>query len=152
MVTPTVGQWYRLTNAFTGTNLALNVVNDAGTASSGTIQMAAPGNFSGQFWRLEHNPSTSTSTYALYTLFLGESKRLDVFGDDATKPHLANAGNYSGQIWTISPWGDGTWKLTNAYSGSNMNLDTYSDTKVPFMGAPDHTGQHWTFTPIDPNN
>jgi hypothetical protein len=146
MAAPTLSQWYRLTNAFTGPNLALDVVNDNGSASSGVLQMSSSGNFSGQYWQLTPYPTSSSSTYALFTMFLGANKRLDVYGNDATMPHLGDAGNYSGQIWTISPWGDGTWQLWNQYSGSGLHLDTYSDTKVPFMGDGDHTGQHWTFT------
>ena len=146
MTAPTPSQWYRLTNAFTGPNLALDVVNDNGSASSGVLQMSASGNFSGQYWQLTPYTTSSSSTYALFTMFLGINKRLDVYGNDATKPHLADAGDYSGQIWTISPWGDGTWQLSNQYSGSGLHLDTYSDTKVPFMGDGDHSGQHWTFT------
>jgi hypothetical protein len=145
---PSPSQWYRFTNNYTGPTLSLDVVNDGGQASSGTLQMANSGNFSGQYWRFIPNPSPSSPTYALYTQFLGPNKRLDVYGDDKTKPHLADAGNYSGQIWTIASWGDGTWRLTNAYSGSGLHLDVYSDTKVPFMGDGDHTGQHWHITPI----
>ena len=148
MTAPTTSQWYRLTNAFIGPNLSLDVVNDDGTASSGVLQMSPSGNFSGQYWQLTPYPSSSSSTYALFTWFLGPNKRLDVYGNDVTKPHLADAGDYSGQIWTISPWGDGTWQLWNQYSGRGLHLDTYSDTKVPFMDDGDHTGQHWTFTSI----
>jgi len=148
MAAPTPSQWYRLTNAFTGPGLSLNVVDDNGTASSGVLQMSPSGNVSSQWWQLTPYPYPSSSTYAFFTLFLGTKKHLDVYGNDATKPHLADAGNYSGQIWTISPWGDGTWQLTNQYSGSGLHLDVYSDTKVPFMGDGDHTGQHWTFTSL----
>ena len=146
---PSPTQAYRLTNLFTGYALALDVVNDAGPTSSGKLQMAASGSFSGQYWHFVPNPSSASSTYALYTQFLGPNKRLDVYGDDKTKPHLADSGNYSGQIWTISSWGDGTWRLTNDYSGSGLHLDVYSDTKEPFLGDGDHTGQHWVFTPIN---
>ena len=93
--------------------------------------MAPSGNYSGQHWRLVHHPSPTSSTYALYTQFLGANKRLDVYGDDKTKPHLADAGNYSGQIWTLTPWGDGTWKLTNEYSGSGLHIVTQ---KIHFWG------------------
>jgi hypothetical protein len=148
MAAPVPYQWYRLTNTFTGPTLSLDVVNDAGQASSGQLQMSTSGNYTGQYWQLIPYPPSSSSTYALFTKFLGVTKRLDVYGNDKTKPHLADAGNYSGQIWTISSWNDGTWKLTNQYSGSGLHLDVYSDTKVPFMGDGDHTGQHWTFTQL----
>jgi hypothetical protein len=142
-------QWYRLTNLY-AIGLALDVVNDNGTLSSGRLQMAPIGDFSGQYWALQPFPDASSPTYALHTLFLGPAKRLDVYGNDKTKPHLANAGYYSGQIWTIAQWGDGTWRLTNQYSGPGLHLDVYSDTKEPFLGDGNHSGQHWQFTPIAP--
>jgi len=146
MAAPTPTLWYRLTNTFTGPTMSLDVVNDSGPTSSGELQMAPTGNYSGQYWQLVHYPYDSSPTFALFTEFLGANKRLDVYGNDATMPHLGDAGDYTGQIWTISAWGDGTWMLTNQYSGSGLHLDVYSDTKVPFMGDGDHTGQHWIFT------
>ena len=148
MTAPGPSQWYRLTNAFTGPNLALDIINNNGPASSGVLHMAPSGNFSGQYWQLTPYSSPSCDTYALFTMFLGPDKRLDVFGNDETKPHLADAGNFSGQSWTIYPWRDGTWQLWNQYTGSRLHLDVYGDTKVPFMSDGDHNGQHWTFTPI----
>ena len=112
--------------------------------------MAPSGSFSGQYWRLIPFPTSSSTTYALYTDFLGPAKRLDVYGNDKTMPRLAAAGDFTGQIWTVVPWGDGTWRLTNEYSGSGLHLDVYSDTKVPFMGDGDHSGQHWILTPLAP--
>ena len=81
-------------------------------------------------------------------MFLGPDRVLDVYGNDKTRPHLATKGSCSGQIWTVSSWGDGTWKLTNSYSGSGLHLDTYADTHAPFLGDGDHSGQHWAISPI----
>jgi hypothetical protein len=140
--------WYRLTNDYLGTSKSLDVVNDNGTHSSGKLQMAASGNYTGQFWRFVHSPNADSTTVYIYTQFLGPNKRLDVYGDDKTKPHLADAGNYSGQIWTVTPWGDGSYRLTNNFSGSGLHLDVYSDTNVPFLGDGNHSGQHWRFTQV----
>ena len=144
---PTPSQWYRLTNTFTGPNLSLDVVNDNGLNSSGQLQMATSGDYSGQYWQLSPNPNPSSSTNALFTLFLGANKRLDVFSANNT-PHLADAGNSPGQIWTITAWGDGTWQLSNQETGNGLYLDVYSDTHAPFLDGGDHTGQHWIFTPL----
>lgn len=143
---PASNVWYQLTNAYTGLAMALDVVNDGGPQSSGTLNMARTGNYSGQMWRFVPYAGRP-GTYYVYSQFLGPSKRLDVYGDDKTKPHLADAGNYSGQIWSVTPWGDRTYRLTNAYSGPDLHLDVYSDTKEPFMGDGNHSGQHWTLTP-----
>lgn len=138
--------WYRLTNTYLGYSQSLDVINDNGPNSSGTLTMSATARYSGQFWQLIPQ---SPGVYKLRTLFLGPNRVLDVWGDDKTKPHLAEKGNYSGQLWTITSWGDGTWKLTNAYSGPGLHLDTYSDTHMPFLGEGDHTGQHWHITAIE---
>ena len=142
---PASNVWYQLTNAYTGLAMALDVVNDDGPHSSGTLNMAPTGSFSGQRWRFV-SYTNRPGTYYVYSQFLGSNKRLDVYGNDKTKPHLADAGNYSGQIWSVTPWGDGTYRLTNAYSGPDLHLDVYSNTKVPFLGDGNHSGQHWTLT------
>ncbi|EFY84485.1 hypothetical protein J3459_008307 [Metarhizium acridum] len=138
--------WYRLTNTYLGYSQSLDVENDNGANSSGTLMMAASGSYSGQYWQLIPQ---SPGVYKLRTEFLGPDRVLDVWGDDKTKPHLAEEGNYSGQLWTIESWGDGTWKLTNSYSGPDLHLDTYSDTHEPFLGDGDHTGQHWNINAIE---
>ena len=48
---------------------------------------------------------------------------LDVYGDDKTRPHLAPAGNYSGQQWQLIKRNDVSWSLTNSYSGPDLFLD-----------------------------
>jgi hypothetical protein len=146
MSAPSPSQWYRLTNAYTGADVSLDVVNDNGTASSGTLQMSPSSNASGQCWQLTPYPSASSGTYSLSTLFLGPNKCLDVYINNVT--HLANAVYDSGQIWTISPWGDGTWQLSNQYTGSGMYLDGFSDTDAPLLDGGNHSGQHWTFTAL----
>lgn len=90
--------WYRLTNTFTG--YALDVINDGAGNKEGLIQMSRIGNFSGQHWQIVPN---GVGTYTLRTLFLGAGRQLDVYGNNKLKPHLAPAGPFSGQIWTIKP-------------------------------------------------
>ncbi|KAI9767071.1 MAG: hypothetical protein M1839_004628 [Geoglossum umbratile] len=139
--------WYRFTNAYLGTSTALGAKNDGAGNKEGLLEMTPSRDDRRQFWQL--TPLPSPRTYKLRTRFLGPDRVLDVYGDDKAKPHLAMKGNYSGQIWTISSWGDGTWKLTNSYSGPDLHLDTYADTHDPFLGDGDHTGQHWKITPIE---
>jgi hypothetical protein len=45
---------------------------------------------------------------------------------------------------------DGTYKLWNTYGGDRMFLDTYSGSHTPFVGTGNHSGKHWTITPIRP--
>ena len=87
--------------------------------------------------------------YAFRTLYLGDNLSLDIINDGVnTTPWLAETGNYSGQSWSIPEWGDGTYKLTNDFTGPTNSLDTSRDTHAPFMGTGDHSGQHWTLTKI----
>lgn len=110
--------------------------------------MSRTGNFSGQHWQIIQ--SGGAGTYALRTLYLGADRQLDVYSDDKLKPHLAAAGPYSGQIWTIKPWGDGTWHLENLYTGGDYYLDTMEGGPRVAMnwaniGRPT---QRWTITRI----
>jgi hypothetical protein len=141
--------WYRLTNNYLGPSISLDIVNNAGSASDGTLQMAATGVYSGQFWQFRP-ASKDGSTYNLCTMFLGPNMRLDVLPSSSILPHLEPTSSSAGQIWSITAWRDGTWQLTNAYNGAGLHLDTYSDTHQPFMGNEDHTGQHWTISTIGP--
>ena len=89
------------------------------------------------------------ASYAFRTLYLGDDLSLDIVNDGVnTTPCLAQTGNYSGQYWSVTEWGDGTCKLTNDFTGPAKSLDTSSDTHAPFMDTGDHTGQHWTLTKI----
>lgn len=64
--------------------------------------------------------------------------------------HVTTTGVYSGQYWTVTPWGDGSFQLTNDYTGSSIHLDVYADTKEAMLDGDDHSGQHWRLTKIGP--
>ncbi|KAJ5464465.1 uncharacterized protein N7458_000151 [Penicillium daleae] len=96
---------------------ALDVVNNGNQQRDGTLQMAAEGNVSGQYWQLRPSKTTS-GQYNLCTMWLGTGMSLDVYGNDKTRPHLAASGNYSGQQWHVDKQTNGTWKLSNSYSGT----------------------------------
>ncbi|KAJ5668904.1 Extracellular alkaline serine protease [Penicillium macrosclerotiorum] len=146
MATPfDVHTWYRLTNDYLGPRIALDVVEDGLGNPQGVLKMAPVGEYPGQYWQFVPQ---SSGTFKLHSKFFGHQMALDVWGNNKIMPHLARAGHFSGQYWKILEWGDGTWKLSNGYSGSNFFLDTYSDTHDPFMAEGNHTGQHWTITPI----
>lgn len=103
--------WYRLKNAYQPSTHCLDVVNDNGLESKGLLQMAAAGNFSGQFWQLKANDD---GTCCLRTMFLGAERQLSV-KDDKTTPALELANpSAKAQYWTIEAWEhpqDGTWHL-----------------------------------------
>lgn len=107
--------WYKMKNvAIPG--MAIDVINDGNQQRDGQLHMEADGDFSGQYWQLRKS-TTSPGAYNLSTMWLGSNMYLDVYGNDKTRPHLTAAGNFSGQQWHVLPAGDGTWQLTNTYSG-----------------------------------
>ena len=63
---------------------------------------------------------------------------------------LGQTGNFSGQMWRMTPLGNGYFRLTNAFLGHGRPLDTYSGGQNdPFMGTTgNHTGQYWKLTPL----
>jgi immune inhibitor A len=113
--------WYRFKNTYQPATHCLDVVNDAGTASTGLIQMAEDGNYSGQHWQLLAN---ADGTYFLRTLFLGPDRRLDIRPGDKSTAVLAAAAPATGQYWRVEPWGDGTWHVENVALGRYVYLDT----------------------------
>lgn len=148
--------WYKLTNHYCGADTPLDIVNDAGKDSSGALKMAAwgPHGHSGQYWRFRPHEDND-GTFKLCTMFLGTKKCLDVYVDDKTRPHLADAGKCPSQKWRIVPWlrdgrWDGTYKLWNLYGGKDLVLDTYAGSKRPYMGEGSHSGKHWNIEAIEP--
>jgi hypothetical protein len=129
--------YYILTNNYTGRDQAL--------ASHPVLSMQPLSSTSAaQVWRLA--PTDRPGHYRLQTLASTERQSVDVVNDrgvDSTKLAMADTGNFSGQYWRLDPWGDGTFRLSNTFTGELKHFDVYSDTKEPFLGTDDHSGQHW---------
>ena len=91
-----------------------------------------------------------TFWYRLTNQFLGEGRALDTYGDGENAPLMGQAGDYSGQLWKLTPVADGYYRLTNQFLGEGRALDTYGDgLNAPFMGqAGDYSGQLWQITPV----
>ena len=136
--------YYRLTNTFQGPGQSLDVKSDG----SRRLKMAPTADFSGQHWRLV---DLGSGKYALRTDYLGDCFSLDVINNGRNDtPWLNDTGNFSGQSWSLAPWGDGTYKLWNDFTGVGNSLNVYAQSFEPFVGPGDHSGQHWTLTPIRP--
>jgi immune inhibitor A len=104
--------WYRLKNTYQPATKCLDVVNDNDVDSTGLLQMAAIGDYSGQHWQLKPN---SDGSYCLRTMFLGQNRQLDVRRDKKTPVLLPTNSMAKAQFWSIKPWGDGTWHLEVSY-------------------------------------
>ena len=137
---------YRLTNDYSGPSKSFAALADG----SGTVEMANTTSSPLQYWTfvlLETGPQ-----YALRNVQYGDGYSLDVYnteGVNSTTVYLATTGTSSGQYWTLTPWGDGTYELTNNFTGMNESLDVYSDTLQPTLDPPDYSGEHWTFTSVN---
>ncbi|KAI9762307.1 MAG: hypothetical protein M4579_000455 [Chaenotheca gracillima] len=115
-------RWYRFKN-FSPPFLAIDVINDPSTIESDAqLHLVKEQDVSGQYWQIRRSP-TSHGSFNLCTLFLGTKMSLDVYGDDNTRPHLAPTADVPGQQWQLSSAGDGTWRLTNSFSGPDLWLD-----------------------------
>jgi hypothetical protein len=138
--------YYRLTNAHSGPNQALDVRNDGRNYA---LKMAPIGDYSGQQWRFI---PFGNNTYKLQNVFLKGGYSLDIVNDGVNiKTHMAKTGSYTGQRWHLRHLIDGAFRMYNDFSGNKKFLDVYSDSQIPFMGI-DKKGnspeQHWTFTKI----
>lgn len=144
---PDVSAYYRLTNQHTGPGKALDVVVINNQYKLRVLNLDEYS--SSQSWQFSERTG---GKYDLSTLWLGPSKMLDVFnnaGVNSPFVHLADEGDFSGQFWTITSWGDGSWGLTNDFTGPNKHLGISSDTKEPVLIAGNHPSIRWYFTKIE---
>lgn len=117
-------KWYRLKNKYNPSSYSLDVINDNGLESTGNIELARVGNFSGQYWQIKF---VGNETYILRSMFLGANRQLDVTGSGRKTPVLRTATREYTQQWRIVPWGDGTWRIENVYKGRFLCLDTVDE-------------------------
>jgi hypothetical protein len=137
--------YYRLTNAYTGKNLALEVKDINGTY---VLTMAPVTDNSGQYWRFI---LLKKDVYSLRIRLLNDAYSLDIIDDKKyTKLHMAPTRNYNGQHWYLVPITNETFRLTNELAGNNKYLNIYTDNKTVLMGsnAVDYNEQYWNLTKI----
>lgn len=120
--------WYRLTN-ISLPNFAFDVINNDQTATHGAVNMAATGNYSGQYWQL--NPLSPNRTdgnsqndvYAINCMYQGRDRRLEIpttaFPGGGLRPRLSIRTDTPvwglKQEWRIEPveGQDGVFTITN---------------------------------------
>ncbi|KAK0644625.1 ricin B lectin domain-containing protein [Cercophora newfieldiana] len=139
--------WYRLVN-LGWPRKSLDVINDGKQETDGNLQIANTGDFSGQHWQLRPS-KTHLGYFNLVTLWLGTGRALDVHAGDKTRPHLAKAGDATGQQWQLISLGGNVWRLTNLYSGSELFLSSDESgerVKMEPRGGDSH--QRWTLVKI----
>lgn len=86
--------------------------------------------------------------YRLCTTDTGADLSMDQ--DPVTKqPLMSASGNYTGQFWKLTPWGDGTFRATTLFTGDQLSLSVTKDTKQPCMAASANDNeQHWQLLPL----
>ena len=87
--------------------------------------------------------------HRLSTEFRGADLPLDVFNGGAknNRTHLSKSGDFSGQLWRLSPAGGGFYKLTTQFRGKDQCLDIYNggpnNNQPHLTGCANLTGQKW---------
>ena len=133
---------YTLTNAYTLTSLEL-------ASSNNQVVMESPKNDPSHRWYVA--ATTVPSYYRLHTEASGDDYWLDVNNTDGLNSinlYISGPGTTPGQLWRIDTWGDGTFRLSNNFTGLDMHLDIYSDTHVPHLASGEYSGQHWLFNKV----
>ncbi|KAK3217228.1 hypothetical protein GRF29_1g2317844 [Pseudopithomyces chartarum] len=139
--------WYRLKNTFDPSSYSLDVMNDNDIESTGNVELARVGNFSGQHWQIKF---IGNETYTLRSMFLGANRQLDVAGSGKKTPMLRTTTREYTQQWRIIPWGDGTWRIENVYKGKFLCLDTVDEGTTVLLSKVEEgrPTQRWTVEPI----
>jgi hypothetical protein len=79
--------------------------------------------------------------------FLGDAKVLDTYGGPAPNNAFMNMPGFSGSKWTITANGDGTYRLTNQFLGSERPLEATAEGGRLFMGmGASSSAQAWKIT------
>jgi len=142
--------WYLLRNDYTTTTRFLDIQN---TALQLVMNPRSPPLQPSMYWKFVPVPNLPASTpkYGIRAFSLRDMYSMDVWNDNGTSStgiRMRPTGVFSGQQWSIVPWGDGSFQLVNDFTGAGMHLDVYSDTYQAFLGTDDHSGQHWHFDKI----
>jgi len=150
--------FYRITNVALGTSFSLDVANsEGGGTSSGLVDIAPSGLFSGQVWQFLNPSQPGKGPYYLSTSFLGPEKKLDVgVGNKAQYvPQLMNLTTAHDQTWIVTAHNDTsiginatTYSLAPHILGGSKFLSVKNDTKKLSLDDAGGTNQHWMLTPL----
>jgi len=105
-------------------------------------------------YRWAHARAATINTniyYRLTTQWQGAGKSLDVVNDGVNnRIQLANTGNFTGQLWKLTPLPGGYYRLTTKWLGSAKSLDVVNDGKnnrLQLASTGNYSGQYWKLTP-----
>ncbi|MBU8899477.1 RICIN domain-containing protein [Corallococcus sp. M34] len=91
-------------------------------------------------------------SYRLTTLWQGEGMSLDILNDGKANnvPILAKTGNYSGQMWKLTPEANGFYRLTTEWRGASLSLASTDGNRLLLMASAPVPEQRWKLNP-EPN-
>lgn len=91
--------------------------------------------------------------YRLTTQWQGDNKSLDIVsGGQNDKLILAQTGNDDGQLWKLTPVGNGYYRLTTKAQGDGKSLDILNDNhknRPILANTGNYSGQMWKLTPMN---
>jgi len=83
----------------------------------------------------------------------GDRRVLDILNDGKSNNQviLAKKGNYSGQLWKITPNDKGYYRLTTQWRGDEYSLDVYNNEgskskSLVLAPSGEFSGQYWKIT------
>jgi len=97
---------------------------------------------------IAHSASADTSSVSLRSAFTGRDSCLDIINSGSLDQlNMANCGNFTGQMWEITPDGDsGFVRLRTRFTGASMCLDVVNDgdnSQIHMAQCANVTGQQW---------
>jgi hypothetical protein len=138
------GAKYVLTNSLIGTTNAL-----ASTSANDSVVVVPSTSDGSQNWYFLESPAAGY--FRLHTEQKGDYAALDVFsynGRNTIDLHMYSVQANTGQYWRINPQDDGSVKINNQYTGSDIYLYVVKDTLQPTLAARDGPGQRWTLSQV----
>ena len=138
---------YILTNGQTGPNtvLASTIKND-----SLVFTPLDSGTGSDQLWYFTN--TTSSNRFRLHTVQKGDFNAVDISaytGENSIHPHFVAVEETTGQNWAVEKWSDGSAKIYNDFTGSDITLGVDGDNGMPGILGGDGTGNHWTLSKFE---
>jgi len=135
---------YILTNGQTGPNtvLASTIKND-----SLVFIPLDSGTGSDQLWYFTN--TTSSNRFRLHTIQKGDFNAVDISaysGENSIHPHFVAVEETTGRRWAVEKWSDGSAKIYNDFTGSDITLGVDGDNGMPGILGGDGTGSHWTLS------
>lgn len=87
--------------------------------------------------------------YRLTTLWQGEGMSLDILYDGKANnvPILAKTGNYTGQLWKLTPEANGFYRLTTQWRGTSLSLASAAGNRPLLVNSAAVPEQRWKLTP-----